>query len=186
MLILHAHLRIWLCSVRVCKEFKLKEETLVEVCNVIKERFMQAIAPAGEPVGSLAAQSIGEPTTQMTLNTFHLAGVSDKNVTLGIPRLRELLDISKNIKTPLMTVYFHSRLLWENKHEKQALKAQRIMLSELPYRCVKDLLVSTRIYYDSGEFRSNINGEEIEDRRRARNTPWVLILKFDFEKLIAG
>ena len=70
------------------------------------------LAPAGEAIGSLAAQSIGEPTTQMTLNTFHLAGVSDKNVTLGIPRLRELLDVSKNIKTPYMTVYYKRKLIW--------------------------------------------------------------------------
>ena len=83
-----------------------------DICNLIRERFLQSIAPAGEPVGALAAQSIGEPTTQMTLNTFHLAGVSDKNVTLGIPRLRELLDITSNIKTPLMTVYYYRQLDW--------------------------------------------------------------------------
>lgn len=51
-------------------------------------KFNQSLAPAGDAVGSVAAQSIGEPTTQMTLNTFHLAGVSDKNVTLGVPRLQ--------------------------------------------------------------------------------------------------
>jgi len=54
----------------------------------IKTKFNQSLAPAGEAIGSVAAQSIGEPTTQMTLNTFHLAGVSDKNVTLGVPRLQ--------------------------------------------------------------------------------------------------
>lgn len=58
----------------------------------------------------MAAQSIGEPTTQMTLNTFHLAGVSERNVTLGIPRLRELLDASKRIKTPMMTIFYHEPL----------------------------------------------------------------------------
>jgi len=47
----------------------------------------------------------------MTLNTFHLAGVSDRNVTLGIPRLRELLDASKKIKTPYMSIYYLDRLL---------------------------------------------------------------------------
>ena len=52
-------------------------------------------------VGMIAAQSIGEPTTQMTLNTFHFAGVSAKsNVTRGIPRLKELIHVSKNIKSP--------------------------------------------------------------------------------------
>ena len=47
---------------------------------------MNALAAPGEVVGTVAAQSIGEPTTQMTLNTFHFAGVSAKNVTLGAPR----------------------------------------------------------------------------------------------------
>ena len=65
----------------------------------------QAIAFAGESIGTVAAQSIGEPTTQMTLNTFHFAGVSAKNVTLGVPRLTEIINISKNIKTPSLTVF---------------------------------------------------------------------------------
>lgn len=56
-------------------------------------------------VGALAAQSLGEPATQMTLNTFHYAGVSAKNVTLGVPRLKELINISKRPKTPSLTVF---------------------------------------------------------------------------------
>lgn len=50
----------------------------------------------------------------MTLNTFHLAGVSDKNVTLGIPRLRELLDASKKIKTPNITIYYRNKVMKDN------------------------------------------------------------------------
>ncbi len=56
------------------------------------------MAVPGEMIGTVAAQSIGEPTTQMTLNTFHFAGVSAKNVTLGVPRLTEIINIAKNIK----------------------------------------------------------------------------------------
>jgi DNA-directed RNA polymerase II subunit RPB1 len=56
-------------------------------------------------IGTVAAQSIGEPTTQMTLNTFHFAGVSAKNVTLGVPRLTEIMNIAKNIKTPSLSVH---------------------------------------------------------------------------------
>ena len=70
-------------------------------------KFMHAMVDAGEPVGVLAAQSVGEPSTQMTLNTFHFAGRGDMNVTLGIPRLREILMVaSQNIKTPSMTIPF--------------------------------------------------------------------------------
>ena len=67
-------------------------------------------AVPGEMVGALAAQSLGEPATQMTLNTFHYAGVSAKNVTLGVPRLKEIINISKKPKTPSLTVFLHQRI----------------------------------------------------------------------------
>jgi DNA-directed RNA polymerase II subunit RPB1 len=56
-------------------------------------------------VGSLAAHSLGEPATQMTLNTFHFAGVSSKNVTLGVPRLKELINVLKTLQTPIVSIY---------------------------------------------------------------------------------
>jgi hypothetical protein len=66
---------------------------------------LRSLAAPGEPVGVLAAQGVGEPSTQMTLNTFHLAGGGGVNVTLGIPRLRELImTASAAIKTPAMTI----------------------------------------------------------------------------------
>lgn len=59
--------------------------------------------------GVLAAQSIGEPITQMTLNTFHFAGVSAKNVTLGVPRVKEIINVAKNVRTPSLTIYLQER-----------------------------------------------------------------------------
>lgn len=68
-------------------------------------KYMKSVIDPGEAVGVVAGQSIGEPSTQMTLNTFHLAGHSSKNVTLGIPRLREIvMTASADIKTPTMTL----------------------------------------------------------------------------------
>ncbi|WP_373021282.1 DNA-directed RNA polymerase subunit A'' [Methanoplanus endosymbiosus] len=58
-----------------------------------------------EAVGVIAAQSIGEPGTQMTMRTFHYAGVAEINVTLGLPRLIEIMDARKNPSTPTMTIY---------------------------------------------------------------------------------
>ena len=58
-------------------------------------------------MGVLAAQSIGEPSTQMTLNTFHFTGLSNKHVTLGVPRLLELLHCSTKMRTPSMVVSVH-------------------------------------------------------------------------------
>jgi hypothetical protein len=71
----------------------------------MEAKWGRAMCAPGEAVGCLAAQSVGEPSTQMTLNTFHLAGHGAANVTLGIPRLREILmTASVNLKTPCMTV----------------------------------------------------------------------------------
>uniref|UniRef100_H2Z3P8 DNA-directed RNA polymerase subunit n=1 Tax=Ciona savignyi TaxID=51511 RepID=H2Z3P8_CIOSA len=73
--------------------------------SLLKMRYQRSLCQPGESVGLLAAQSIGEPSTQMTLNTFHFAGRGEMNVTLGIPRLREILMVaSKQIKTPQITV----------------------------------------------------------------------------------
>ena len=71
-------------------------------------RYMKSLVDAGEAVGVVAAQSIGEPSTQMTLNTFHLAGASAKNVTSGVPRLREIvMTASPNISNAGMTLPLH-------------------------------------------------------------------------------
>ncbi|MBO3799555.1 MAG: DNA-directed RNA polymerase subunit A' [Candidatus Brockarchaeota archaeon] len=76
-----------------------------KVVERVVEEYKRALVEAGESVGIVAAQSIGEPGTQMTLRTFHYAGVREANVTLGLPRLIELLDARKTPKTPMMTVY---------------------------------------------------------------------------------
>jgi DNA-directed RNA polymerase III subunit RPC1 len=55
-------------------------------------------------VGAIGAQSIGEPGTQMTLKTFHFAGVASMNVTLGVPRIKEIINAARNISTPIMKV----------------------------------------------------------------------------------
>ncbi|ABN69905.1 DNA-directed RNA polymerase, subunit A' [Staphylothermus marinus F1] len=78
-----------------------------EVKAIIKEtidRYMRSQAEPGEPVGTVAAQSIGEPSTQMTLRTFHYAGVREFNVTLGLPRLIEIVDARKKPGTPIMEI----------------------------------------------------------------------------------
>mmetsp|Transcript_32891 Transcript_32891/g.37873 ORF Transcript_32891/g.37873 Transcript_32891/m.37873 type:complete len:1758 (-) Transcript_32891:11-5284(-) len=78
--------------------------------SLVAAKFTSALVNPGEAVGALAAQSVGEPSTQMTLNTFHLAG-SGANVTLGIPRLREIImTASRELKTPTMSVPLHKEI----------------------------------------------------------------------------
>ncbi|XP_044737511.1 DNA-directed RNA polymerase I subunit RPA1 [Chrysoperla carnea] len=91
------------------KKYTENKKHTKEFSKMIKAKCQQTLTVPGEPVGMLAAQSIGEPSTQMTLNTFHFAGRGDMNVTLGIPRLREILmTASKEIKTPNMVIPINS------------------------------------------------------------------------------
>lgn len=76
------------------------------VFEAVYSRFKSAQVAAGEAVGLVSAESIGEPGTQMTLNTFHFAGVSEMNVTVGLPRIIEIFDARRTIKTPMMEIFF--------------------------------------------------------------------------------
>ncbi|MCI4357406.1 MAG: DNA-directed RNA polymerase subunit A'' [Thermoplasmata archaeon] len=80
-----------------------------KVIHEVVDRFRRAQVDAHESVGILAAQSIGEPGTQMTLRTFHYAGVAEMNVTLGLPRLIELVDARRVPSTPMMTVFVEKK-----------------------------------------------------------------------------
>ena len=111
---------------------KDKPERKEDFTRVMHVKSLTSFAAPGEPVGLLAAQSIGEPSTQMTLNTFHFAGRGEMNVTLGIPRLREILMMaSTNIKTPSMDIPFVQQPNIVEKAEKLRLKMVRVTVAEV-------------------------------------------------------
>jgi DNA-directed RNA polymerase subunit A' len=84
---------------------KLSEEGVDKAIMLTADQYKKALMEPGEAVGIIAAQSIGEPGTQMTLRTFHYAGVKEQNVTLGLPRLIEIVDARRIPSTPIMTIY---------------------------------------------------------------------------------
>ena len=84
------------------------DKKIKEILDEVKKEYIETRVDPGESVGLVAAESIGEPSTQMTLNTFHFAGVSEMNVTVGLPRIIEILDGRENISTPMMEVYLKS------------------------------------------------------------------------------
>ena len=97
-------------------------------------------------VGLVAAQSIGEPTTQMTLNTFHFAGVASKsNVTRGVPRIEEILSLSENPKQPSTTIYLKEEESADN------VRAQEIKYT-LEYTSLRDITTSVSICFDPDDF----------------------------------
>ncbi|MCK5157527.1 MAG: DNA-directed RNA polymerase subunit A'', partial [Candidatus Heimdallarchaeota archaeon] len=87
------------------KDRQLTKKQLTEILTRIRTQFEGALIEPGEAVGVIAAQSIGEPGTQMTLKTFHFAGVAEFTVTQGLPRLIEIVDARRNPSTPMTEVY---------------------------------------------------------------------------------
>ena len=89
---------------------RFHRNALVVLLETVVLKYKQAIVHPGEMVGVIAGQSIGEPTTQLTLNTFHNAGTASKsNVTRGVPRIEEILRLTKNPKNPSLTVFLKSQ-----------------------------------------------------------------------------
>jgi DNA-directed RNA polymerase II subunit RPB1 len=105
-------------------KLKVTDEHMDQIYTDIKTKYEQALIPQGESVGSIASQSIGEFITQMTLNTFHNTGNSSMNVTLGIPRMLELIDCSTKIQTPVTSFVC-------NNAEEVARKLKLVKLEEI-------------------------------------------------------
>ena len=82
---------------------RLTMNMLFTFFNQCQKKYEKAKMEPGTAVGALCAQSIGEPGTQMTLKTFHFAGVASMNITLGVPRIKEIINASKKISTPIIT-----------------------------------------------------------------------------------
>jgi DNA-directed RNA polymerase subunit A" len=121
---------------RVGRERAITREQLRKVIESVKQAYLDALVEPGEAVGTVAAQSIGEPGTQMTLRTFHYAGVAELNVTLGLPRLIEILDARRTPSTSLMTIYLSKRLA---KSKEKA----RTFAQEIEMTTVEDVISQT-------------------------------------------
>ena len=187
-----AHHKIW-CALLRCHLAPHKmiiRDSFTKVafdtlCELLVVRNYKAWAQPGEQVGIIAAQSIGEPSTQMTLNTFHLAGVASKsNVTRGVPRLKELLKVTHNPKAISLTIPL--KYEYRNSIEKAREVAQDLELTLL-----RDVVTKTAIYFDPTDtatilaedrdliqFYNLFEGEKIEGQE-----PWSKwLLRFEFDR----
>ncbi|MCW3981479.1 MAG: DNA-directed RNA polymerase subunit A' [Candidatus Bathyarchaeota archaeon] len=120
---------------------KLSKKGVDQTIELTLRNYKQAFVEPGEAVGIVAAQSIGEPGTQMTLRTFHYAGVREQNVTLGLPRLIEIVDARRIPSTPIMSIYL------DQNHRKSREKAAKVG-RDIIHTTVGD--ISKAVYEDSG------------------------------------
>ncbi|KAF8022821.1 hypothetical protein BT93_F0363 [Corymbia citriodora subsp. variegata] len=180
-------LRSTFASKRVLKEYRLTHEAFEWVIGEIESRFLQSLVAPGEMIGCVAAQSIGEPATQMTLNTFHYAGVSAKNVTLGVPRLREIINVAKKIKTPSLSVYLRPEV---NKTKESAKSVQ----CALEYTTLRSVTQATEVWYDPDPTSTIIEEDvdfvksyyEMPDEEIApeKVSPWLLRIELNREMMV--
>ena len=157
--------------------------------QIVVKHMKSWVAP-GEMAGIIAAQSLGEPTTQMTLNTFHLSGVAAKSgMTRGVPRLKELLKVTQNPKATSLTIHLRPDI---RKTKEEA----RRLAQELEFTMLKDLVTVSRIYYDPRDsdtlvsqdaswlsfFSAFEQGSE-SPAEEAEKSPWIIRLELDREKM---
>ena len=174
---------------------RFNRKALIILIENIIAAYKKSIVSPGEMVGMIAAQSIGEPTTQMTLNTFHFAGVASKsNVTRGVPRIEEILSLSENPKNPSCTIY-----LTKNQ-ETDKMNAQNIM-HRLEHTKLREVVDSIQICFDPDDlstlieddvetmeqykqFESMIN-ECIEEEGEAENkSKWIIRMEMNMEEML--
>lgn len=137
----------------VLKRFHRK--ALITLLETVVLKYKQSLVHPGEMVGVIAGQSIGEPTTQLTLNTFHLSGVASKsNVTRGVPRIEEILRLTKNPKNQSMTV--HMKPIDESDSDKATQYANMIERTTLV-----DVVKSVQIGFDPLDKNSKILDDHV-------------------------
>jgi DNA-directed RNA polymerase subunit A' len=135
---------------------RLSKNGIEKVLRKTIDLMQRALAEPGEAVGVVTAQSIGEPGTQMTLRTFHFAGVKERNVTLGLPRLIELVDARKKPVTPTMDIYLDKE--HRVSREKALEVAQQIIFTK-----VGDLILKTDTDY-TGVISFHLSEEKLSER----------------------
>jgi DNA-directed RNA polymerase II subunit RPB1 len=170
---------------------------LTLLINEIILNYKKAIITPGEMVGLISAQSIGEPTTQMTLNTFHFAGVASKsNVTRGVPRIEEILTLSENPKNPSCTIFLYPE---EEKNQNNAIK----LMNKLEHTKMRDIVETIEICFDPNdedtlieadkvllkqynEYRKIINNclDNVDKEKEKDNSKWILRIKFNVEEML--
>ena len=174
---------------------RFNRKALIYLLAQIEYYYKKSLISPGEMVGMIAAQSIGEPTTQMTLNTFHFAGVASKSTaTRGVPRVEEILSLSESIKKPSITIYL--------KEEDREDKARAITISNtIAHTKLRDLVNSVEICFDPKDSNTlieddkitlelfNMFEEMIDECRDAKTTmkdksKWILRFVIDKETML--
>lgn len=186
--VFHCLLRYYLAPKKSVLVHRMSQAAFDELMRDMRFRYLKAQVHAGEMVGALAAQSIGEPTTQLTLNTFHSAGTAKANATSGVPRIEELLGASPNPKRPSNTVYLHPDIAMNQRETIAKMK-------DIQKTTLRDITKSVRIYYDPYPLAATTTVDEDREVLQAYEafsanpdgscaSPWIMRIMLDEMKVV--
>ena len=177
--VFHCLLRFYLAPKKSIVIHRLSQAMFDELMRDIRFKYIKSQVHAGEMVGALAAQSIGEPTTQLTLNTFHSAGTVKANATAGVPRIEELLSASSNPKKPGNTAYLQTNTLDQATDK----------MKEIQKTTLRDITKSVRIYYDPYPLTGTVVEEDMDilnlyeqftlENEGVCGSPWIMRLELN-------
>lgn len=182
-------IRCYLSPKKCIFDYKFDRTAFDYVINQVRQRFYDSIAHPSDMVGVVAAQSLGEPCTQLTLNTFHLSGVASASKAVrGVPRIKELMSVTKNIKTPSMSIRLKEQFAQDDKKSTE-------VLNNIQTTYFKDLVQSTKVYYDPDDFDTTIEDDRlfVETYKELTNEgllqktklyPWLLRFELDRSAMV--
>lgn len=167
---------------------RFTKEAFDYMIEVFKMRYFESLVHPSDMVGVVAAQSIGEPSTQLTLNTFHLSGVASASKAVrGVPRIKELLSVSKNMKAPSCTIYLNDKITNYNMAKKARFSIETTYMNSL--------VIRSDIYFEPKNDVSSIVEDQkiieeynkyslLDDESYTLISPWVLRIVLDRSKMM--
>lgn len=178
----------YLAPKKVLYNYGLSKEEFDNLVKDIKLSYSRGLVEPGELVGVIAGQSLGEPTSQMTLNTKHHAGAgASGGANEGVPRIKELLNFSKDIKTPQMHIYIDDKF---NTNQ----KVVNNIASYLKFITINELIDNAEIIYDkmdNSELSKTLKNDNTttpffinNEKEEIKNMPFVFRLKMNIEKMM--
>jgi DNA-directed RNA polymerase II subunit RPB1 len=185
-----ALLRFHMAPHKMIVQDRFTKDAFDMLIELILINHMKSWVQPGDQVGIVAAQSIGEPATQMTLNTFHQAGVASKSaVTRGVPRLRELLKVTQNPKATSLTIYLKPE--YANNKDKA-----REVVQDLELTLLHNITNKVGIYWDENDERTVIEEDKelmkfysmfenafMAETGSAKTSKWILRLELNREEM---
>jgi len=135
----------------------LNREQFVELIKILVNEYYKMLVDPGEAIGIVTAQSVGEPSTQMILRSFHFAGLREFSMALGLPRMIELVDARRKPSVPMMTIYL------DEEHRNDPNKAQEVAY-RIQLTTIENVARSVEIDYINSQITIEIDEDELRQR----------------------